>query len=142
MVMRVSDEKQYASQYTATLGRRLGTLIAERPRFGDIEEAWITSADLTNMSPLSPKWTGPVCFVTGMVMLAVQVYAYLDAGLLSSLLIGCGIGLSLVGAGAWFYYLDDKRSGAQSTSDKELPTVDEYERQIEEVEPDDTEARR
>jgi len=77
-----------------------------------------------------------------MVMLAVQVYAYLDAGLLSSLLIGGGIGLSLVGAGAWFYYLDDKRSGAQSTSDKELPTADEFERQFEEVDPDATDAYR
>jgi len=77
-----------------------------------------------------------------MVMLAVQVYAYLDAGLLSSLLIGGGIGLSLVGAGAWFYYLDDRRSRTQFTSDTELPTADEYERQFEEADPDDTDTYR
>ena len=48
----------------------------------------------------------------------------------------------LVGAVAWFYYLDDKRSGAQFTSNEELPSADEYERYLQEVDSEDTDASR
>ena len=90
------------------------------------------------MPTMSSKWNGPVLCLAGLVMLAVQVVAYLDVGLLSSWLIGGGIGLFLVGAASWFYYLDDRRSGARTAANDKFPTAEEFERDFHEVEPFDT----
>jgi len=83
------------------------------------------------MSPLSPKWNGSVCCITGLVMLAVQVFAYLNVGLLSSWLIGGGIGLLTIGAAMWSCYVDDK----QSATNAEFPPAEVYNRDFEDVPP-------
>ena len=88
------------------------------------------------MPIINEKWIGPTCVGVGGVMLIVQVFAFIEGGLLDSLLIGGGIGLVAVGAAAWYYYLDDGWSKAALPSDDNLPTADEYDRQLEELEPD------
>lgn len=74
---------------------------------------------------VKPMWMGPVFVVTGVLLLVSQVYAYFYLGVLHTWLLGGGFALLLVGAIAWYYYMDDQRAGP-SPSDEELPTADEY----------------
>jgi hypothetical protein len=83
------------------------------------------------------------------VLLAVQLYAYWDVGILSSWLIGGGLGLVGIGAASWFYYVDDKRHDkrhdkqhAHGAQGGRLPSADEFERRFEEIEPRDADAGR
>jgi len=75
-------------------------------------------------------------------MLAVQAYAYLDVGLLSSWLIGGGIGLLFVGIASWFCHVDDRRAAAGFASADELPTAEEFESRFEEIDQDDADPGR
>jgi hypothetical protein len=80
------------------------------------------------------KWSGPIYTAAGLLMLGTQLYCYVARGLLSAWLIGGGIGLLLTGGAAWFYHLDDLRSGARLSSVDDFPTTEEYDRNLNEVE--------
>jgi hypothetical protein len=84
------------------------------------------------------KWVGPGCCCAGILLLVAQVYIYLSASVLFALLLGGGVGLLVIGALAWFYYLDDLRSGAKIEVKEEPLTADEFDQYFNEIRPDDT----
>jgi hypothetical protein len=81
------------------------------------------------------KWTGPLCCVAGIAMLAVQAYVYANAALLSAWLIGAGIGLVVVGAIMTLHDVDDRRSRAPQSDHAEFPSADEFDNRFEDESP-------
>ena len=67
---------------------------------------------MNRMFSFKERWTGPICITIGLVLLGMQVVAWVYSRFLSWVLIGPGVGLLLVGVSAWFYRVDDKQPSA------------------------------
>jgi hypothetical protein len=73
--------------------------------------------------------------LAGGLALAGRVYAWLTSGVLDSSLCGGRVGLLLIGAITWFYWLEDRRAPQlPSREEEEIPTPEEYDQAFHEIE--------
>ena len=74
-----------------------------------------------------------LCCAAGIALFVLQLQYFRTTGGYHTLLPGISLGLIAFGALAWFYFHDDKQAGPERTLEEELPSADEFERRLEEI---------
>jgi hypothetical protein len=75
------------------------------------------------MTGLNHPWLGILAVVCGLLLLAIQAYAFFAEGLISTGLTGGGAGLILLGVVCFFYRAEDESIPIPPPTE---PTADEY----------------
>ncbi|MCA9246549.1 MAG: hypothetical protein KDA42_05520 [Planctomycetales bacterium] len=85
------------------------------------------------MRKLARRFTGPVCCLAGIALFVLQLRIFQATGAYHTVLPGLSLGLIAFGAMVWLYDHDDKHAPGPRALEEELPTADEFERRLEEL---------